>query len=132
MIELGSRDEELEPVEPRDEAINPRNVVDWVNFSRKRGTSMWAWILHRVTALLTVVVLGLHVLRNQFGVITPGGRLVAVDLLLSLVVYHGLNGVRVVVIEVWGLAADEADRLFWGVIGLTLGFLAWWLIYVGL
>jgi succinate dehydrogenase / fumarate reductase cytochrome b subunit len=107
-------------------------VIDWVNFTRKRGISMWAWILHRLTALLTVIVLGLHILRNQFGFITPGGRLVAVDLLLVLVAYHGLNGLRVVTIETWGLAAEQADRLFWVVSSLTIVFLAWWFISVGL
>ena len=129
---MDSSDDELKPVEPRDPEISPRGVMDWVNFTRKRGVSMWAWILHRITALLTIVALGLHILRNQFGFVTPGGRLVAVDLLLVLVVYHGLNGLRVVVIETWGMAAERADKLFWAVLGLSFAFLAWWLIYVGL
>ncbi len=129
---MGSSEDEFEPVEPRDPNIKPHGVVDWVNFTRKRGVSMWAWILHRLTALLTVIVLGLHILRNQFGFITPGGRLVAVDLLLVLVAYHGLNGLRVVAIETWGMAAEQADRLFWAVLGLSIASLAWWLIYVGL
>ena len=129
---MASSDDEFKPVEPRDPNIKPSGVIDWVNFTRKRGISMWAWILHRLTALLTVIVLGLHILRNQFGFITPGGRLVAVDLLLVLVAYHGLNGLRVVTIETWGLAAEQADRLFWVVSSLTIIFLAWWFISVGL
>ena len=132
VIKLDSRDDELKPVEPRDPAITPRGIIDWVNFTRKRGASMWAWMLHRITALITVIVLGLHILRNQFGIVTPGGRIVAVDLLLVLVTYHGLNGLRVVAIETWGMMAERADKLFWAVLGLSLVFLVWWFIKVGL
>ena len=129
---MTSSEDDFKPVEPKDPNISPRNLVDWVNFTRDRGVSMWAWLLHRVSALLTVVVLGLHILRNQFGVITPGGRLIAIDLLLVLVIYHGLNGLRVVIIETWGVAAEKADKLFWGVLALTIIIFVWWLIYVGL
>ncbi len=127
-----SKDDKFEPAEPRDPNIKPQGVIDWVNFSRKRGVSMWAWILQRITALLTIIVMVIHILRNQFGVITPGGRLVAIDLLILLVTYHALNGLRVVLIETIGGTAERADQLFWIVLGLSIIFLAWWLVYVGL
>ena len=37
MIELGPIGDEFEPVETRDEATKPRNIVDWVNYSWFRG-----------------------------------------------------------------------------------------------
>lgn len=93
---------------------------------------MWAWILHRITAVIALVVVVLHILRNQFGIITPGGRLVSIDLLVFSLTYHTLNGARVIIIEIFGLAAEQADNLFWAVITITLLVIAAWIAIVGL
>lgn len=125
-------EDEFTPFEPKDSNISPKNVADWIYHSRGRGVSMWAWLLHRLTAVISLFVVVLHILRNQFGILTPGGRLVSIDLLVFSLTYHTLNGARVIIVETWGLAAEKADTLFWVVIGLTLVTISAWLIVVGL
>ena len=131
MTVLDEESERLIPEEPKDDSVNPKRIVYWVTHARKRGASMWAWVLHRVTAIIILVAVVFHVLRNQFGFITPGGRLVTIDLLVFALAYHTLNGVRVILVETWGWAADRADPLFWIVIVSSLIFILSWLYFVG-
>ncbi len=93
---------------------------------------MYAWVLHRVTAVLVIALAILHVLANEFGFIIPGGRLVTVDLLLFAGSYHLLNGVRVILVEAFGWAAVNEEKLFFLVVGLTFVFIISWVAMVGL
>jgi succinate dehydrogenase / fumarate reductase cytochrome b subunit len=107
-------------------------VVHWVTHARRRGLGMWAWLLQRVTAVMLMVIIILHILKSQFGVRVPGGRLVTIDLLILPGVYHALNGVRVILVEAFDWAALNEDRLFIGVLALTFIFMAYWIAVVGL
>ena len=93
---------------------------------------MWAWLFHRITAVMLLVILSLHILKNQFGVPVPGGRLVTIDLLIIPGTYHALNGIRMILVEAFDWAAVNEDRLFIGVLALTFIFLAYWIAVVGL
>ncbi len=95
------------------------------------GLGMWAWLLQRLSGVLLVVSVGLHFVSKT---VTPLPRPVVLandSLLIILVVYHAVNGVRVVLIDLGpGIAAQRA--IFWG--GLVLGALvaAWMLAaYLG-
>ncbi len=68
-----NEEEDFAPREVRNPAARAGNVVHWVTHARKRGLGMWAWILNRVTAVTIIFSTILHVLRNQFGVLTLGG-----------------------------------------------------------
>jgi succinate dehydrogenase / fumarate reductase cytochrome b subunit len=103
-----------------------------VTHARKRGIGMWAWILHRVSAMIILLSVLLHVLRNQFGFITPGGKLVTIDLLVFSLAYHSLNGLRVILIESSGWAAKHEDTLFWAVVTATFVLIFTWILTVGL
>jgi succinate dehydrogenase/fumarate reductase cytochrome b subunit len=118
--------------EIRNPSSRTLNVVHWVTHARRRGLGIWAWLLHRITAIMILGLVILHILKNQFGVLVPGGRLVTIDLLLFPGVYHALNGVRVILIEAFDLAAVNEDRLFIGVLALTFIFMAYWTVVVGL
>ena len=93
---------------------------------------MWAWLLHRVTAIITLISVSFHVLKNQFGYIIPGGKLLTIDLLVFALTYHSLNGIRVILIESSGWAAKHEDSLFWTVASFTIVFILIWIITVGL
>lgn len=129
---MGEGDEKGLPREAKNPAAKPGSVAHWVTHARRRGLGMYAWALHRVTAMLVIVLAFLHVLANEFGYIIPGGRLVTVDLLLFFGSYHLLNGVRVILIEASGWAARNEERLFVAVAVLTLAFVFWWAVAVGL
>jgi succinate dehydrogenase/fumarate reductase cytochrome b subunit len=122
--------ERRRPREVRNPSARTGNVVHWVTHARRRGLGMWAWLLHRVTAIMILGIAILHILKNQFGVLIPGGRLVTIDLLVFPGVYHALNGVRVILIETFDWAAVNEDRLFIGVLALT--FIVYWTAVVGL
>ena len=124
--------EDQAPSENRDPASSSRNVINWVTFSRKRGLGMWAWLLHRLSAVILIVAGILHIMDNQFGFIIPGGDFVTVDLLVFSFAYHTLNGVRVILIESVGFLAKYEKTLFYLVIISTLGFMFWWALVVGL
>jgi len=120
------------PSEKRDPSSSSRNVINWVTFSRKRGLGMWAWLLHRLSAVILIVAGILHIMDNQFGFVIPGGDFVTVDLLVFSFAYHTLNGVRVILIESVGFLAKYEKTLFYLVIISTLGFMFWWALVVGL
>lgn len=127
-----SDEESVFEPEVRNPSASPKYVVHWITHARKRGLGMWAWILHRVTAVLISIGAILHIMRNQFGYIIPGGRVVTIDLLLFPGVYHALNGLRVILVEAFGWAAENEDRLFIAVIAATLLFIFYWIATIGL
>ncbi|MEM0962725.1 MAG: succinate dehydrogenase, cytochrome b556 subunit [Bacteroidota bacterium] len=102
----------------------------------KMRTGMFAWILHRLTGLalvgyLVVHVWGLKAITNPEAYNTlitsyhaPIFK-VGEFLLLGAVVYHALNGLRIVLIDFVGWSPNH-KRLFW-----TLGAVAAVLFAVG-
>ncbi len=129
---MSDEDSKLRNMETRNPSASPRNVVHWVTHARRRGLGMWAWLLHRITAVLILMAAALHVMKNQFGLLVPGGRLVTIDLLLFSGVFHALNGVRVILVEAFDWAAVNEERLFIAVLGLTFLFIVYWTAVVGL
>ena len=109
---------------------------------RSRG-GMWPWLGQRVTAVVIIVTIMVHLVLTHFVSIGElsydniGERLattvVLVNdvLLLVAVVFHALNGVRMVVLD-WGLSGSGArrglDLFLWvaGVIAVAYGIWALW------
>ncbi len=96
---------------------------------RRYGVGLWAWVLHRVTGLLLGLYLVLHLWTLGF-VLAGSEALDAIfaylnrpifhlfDLLLFAgFVYHGLNGLRVTLVD---LVDADHRRLFWAVVVVTL------------
>jgi succinate dehydrogenase / fumarate reductase, cytochrome b subunit len=74
---------------------------------------MWAWVLHRVTGLGVVLFVGLHILDTALlgwgpdvynAVVQiyhlPVVRVLEV-VLAGAVLYHALNGIRIIAIDFW-------------------------------
>ena len=102
----------------------------------KKRVGMWAWMLHRLTGLGLVLYLVIHVwglkaitdadaynalIASYHG---PLFKIAEFGLLVA-VVYHALNGVRIVLIDFMGWSPNQR-KLFW-----TLGAVAVALIAVG-
>jgi succinate dehydrogenase cytochrome b556 subunit len=89
---------------------------------RNRG-GMWPWLGQRVTAVLVLVTIIVHLVLTHYinigrlsydniGDRLAGGVVLVNDIvLLVAVVYHGLNGLRMVVLD-WGLGNVAARRVF--------------------
>ena len=90
-----------------------------------KGTGMWAWVLFRISGLVLVFYLFVHVwvisqgrvggaasLDNLFKFFDKP-MLVFLDLMLvSAVLYHALNGVRILLMD-FGLGIKHHKAVFW-------------------
>ncbi len=77
------------------------------------GAGMWAWILHRVTGVGVFLFLLAHIVDTSMIGWGPGpyNKMIALYrkpvfrvgevLLAGAVLYHALNGIRIVIIDFW-------------------------------
>lgn len=94
-------------------------------------TGQWAFMLHRITGFLVIMFLLLHVVDVSLVAIDKGLynevhelygnvflRLFEVGLLFALV-FHALNGLRIIIFDFFPKAVIRQKELFWGVVFLT-------------
>ncbi len=104
---------------------------------------MWPWLGQRVTAVLVIVTILVHIVLTHYvaighlsydniGARLAHGVVLVNDIVLLLaVVFHGLNGLRMVVLD-WGLANRGGRRVFdvalWivGILAVIYGIWALW------
>ena len=79
------------------------------------------WLLQRITAVLLVVFLGLHLWASNFATEWAALLRAVIDLsLLALALFHGLNGVRTVVLDFGiGLAGRRFLSVSLAMLGIT-------------
>ncbi len=90
-----------------------------------KGVGMWAWILFRISGLLLVAYLFVHIwVISQGRIGGPAGLnhlfkffdkpvLVFFDLMLvAAVLYHALNGVRIILMDV-GVGIRQHKAVYW-------------------
>lgn len=104
---------------------------------------MWSWLFQRITAVLLIVTLAIHLIFTHILGIgdisydTIGERLahagfIAVDvILLAAGTFHALNGLRMVLMDYWFTSRTRALSLtivLWvvGVAALVYGIWALW------
>jgi succinate dehydrogenase / fumarate reductase cytochrome b subunit len=101
-----------------------------------KGVGMWAWVLFRISGLILVAYLFVHiVIVSQAQVSGPSVLnrlfktfdspiLVFLDfMLVSAVLYHGLNGVRIILMDL-GYGIRQHKLVFLSVMIVAAGFLA--------
>jgi succinate dehydrogenase hydrophobic membrane anchor protein len=88
---------------------------------------MWSWLFQRITAILLIVCLAIHLILTHIANIgeldmeNVGARLAnagltAVDIiLLAAGTYHALNGLRMVLMDYW---FSSRTRALWLTVGL--------------
>ena len=96
---------------------------DWVY-----GTGMWAWLLQRITGVLLVFYLFIHIVWVH-GIKTPFDFMfvdfkTAVLILLLLVLPHALNGFRVFAID-FGIEDKTQKILFWALVFIGILVIIW-------
>ena len=90
-----------------------------------KGTGMWAWMLFRISGLVLVFYLFVHVwvisqgrvggpeTLNSFFEFFDKPLLVFLDLMLvAAVLYHALNGVRIILMD-FGVGIRQHKAVFW-------------------
>lgn len=93
---------------------------------------MWSWVLHRITGVLTFFFLFVHVLDTALVRVSPTtyDEVIAtyktplVNLLevalVGAVLYHALNGLRVMLVDFWSKGPRYQRQMLWGIVGVWL------------
>lgn len=91
---------------------------------------MWSWVAHRITGVLTFFFLFAHVLDialvrvspEAFNAIIETYKNPVVNLmevgLVAAVLYHALNGIRVVLVDFWSKGARYQRLMLWIILGV--------------
>ena len=99
-------------------------------------TGMWSWVLHRITGVSIFFFLLVHTLDTALVRISPEAYNEVIETyktpiiglaelgLVAAVLYHGFNGLRVILIDFWSKGAKYQAVMFWVVIGVTVATLA--------
>ncbi|HVK22634.1 MAG TPA: succinate dehydrogenase, cytochrome b556 subunit [Actinokineospora sp.] len=104
--------------------------------SRRTGTlyrgdpGMWSWVAHRITGVLTFFFLFAHVLDTALVRVSPNAydeiietyktpivNLIEVGL-VGAVLYHALNGIRVMLVDFWEKGARYQKQMLWAILGV--------------
>ncbi|WP_084612169.1 succinate dehydrogenase, cytochrome b556 subunit [Thermocrispum municipale] len=93
---------------------------------------MWSWVLHRITGVLTFFFLFVHVLDTALVRVSPStyDEVIAsyktplVNLLevglVGAVLYHALNGLRVMLVDFWSKGPRYQRQMLWGIVVIWL------------
>ena len=92
---------------------------------------MWAWVAHRVTGVLIFFFLFAHVLDTALVRVSPDAYDRIIDTyktpvvnlmevgLVGAVLYHALNGMRVMAIDFWEKGTRYQKQMSWAVVAVT-------------
>jgi succinate dehydrogenase / fumarate reductase cytochrome b subunit len=103
-------------------ALN-RKVGFFTGLGYKGGGPMWAWLLHRTSGLAMVLFVGLHIIAGfvtqQFGseagiaINTIYENWIFQLVLFFLVIFHAVNGLRVVILDLWPALLEYQREVIW-------------------
>ena len=93
---------------------------------------MWSWVLHRITGVAIFFFLLVHVLDTSLVRLSPEAYNAVVSTyktpvvglgelgLVAAILYHALNGVRVILIDFWRKGVKYQNVMFWVVVVVAL------------
>jgi succinate dehydrogenase / fumarate reductase cytochrome b subunit len=91
---------------------------------------MWTWVLHRITGVMIFFFLFAHVIDTSMVRVSPSAYNTAVETyknpvvglmevgLVAAVVFHALNGIRVILVDFWEKGPRYQRQMSYGVVGL--------------
>jgi succinate dehydrogenase / fumarate reductase cytochrome b subunit len=93
---------------------------------------MWSWVLHRITGVAIFFFLLVHVLDTALVRVSPEAYNAVINTyktpiiglaelgLVAAILFHGLNGIRVILIDFWRKGAKYQNLMFWIVVAIAL------------
>ena len=93
---------------------------------------MWSWVLHRITGAAIFFFLFVHVLDTALVRVSPQAYNEIIETyktpivglmeagLVAAVLYHALNGVRVILIDFWAHGPKYQRLMLWVIAGVWL------------
>lgn len=91
---------------------------------------MWSWVLHRITGATIFFFLFVHVLDTALVRVSPESYDAVIDTyktplvglmelgLVAAVLYHALNGVRVILVDFWSKGPRYQRLMLWIILGV--------------
>ena len=100
---------------------------------------MWSWVLHRITGTAIYFFLLVHILDTSLVRVSPQAYDTVISTyknpimglgeaaLVVAIVFHAMNGLRIILVDFWPWATRHQRLLFWIVVAvwaaLLIGFL---------
>jgi succinate dehydrogenase / fumarate reductase cytochrome b subunit len=93
---------------------------------------MWSWVAHRITGVLIFFFLFAHVIDTAMVRVSPEAYNAAVETyknpivgvmeigLVAAVLFHALNGIRIVLVDFWSDGPRYQRQMSYGVVGVFL------------
>jgi succinate dehydrogenase / fumarate reductase cytochrome b subunit len=91
---------------------------------------MWSWVAHRVTGVLIFFFLFVHVLDTSLVRVSPEAYDTVIATyknpivnvmefgLVAAILFHALNGLRIIAVDFWSKGPKYQKTMLWSVIGL--------------
>jgi len=91
---------------------------------------MWSWVLHRITGVAIFFFLLVHILDTALVRLSPEAYNAVIASyknplmgigeigLVGAIVFHALNGLRIIAIDYWSKGVKYQRGMFWTVIGV--------------
>lgn len=92
---------------------------------------MWSWVLHRITGVAIFFFLLVHVLDTALVRLSPEAYNAVINTyktpligvaelgLVAAILYHSMNGVRIVLIDFWRKGVKYQNVMFWVVVSIA-------------
>ncbi|MEU5691174.1 succinate dehydrogenase, cytochrome b556 subunit [Actinosynnema sp. NPDC020468] len=97
---------------------------------------MWSWVAHRITGVLTFFFLFAHVLDTALVRVSPDAYDKVIETyknpvvnlfevgLVGAVLYHALNGLRVMLVDFWSKGPKYQRLMLWVILVIWAGVMA--------
>ncbi len=127
------------PAPPRDKSTRRRRTL-----YRGDPPGMWSWVLHRITGTTIFFFLFVHVLDTALVRVSPQAYNEVVETyktpiiglmeigLVAALLYHALNGVRIILIDFWWKGPRYQRQMLWGVAAVWLLVMVPSLVIIGM
>ena len=103
-------------------ALN-RKVSFFTGLKYQGGGPMWAWLLHRLSGLAMVLFVGAHIIAGFMSQLFGSDVGFAINqfytneifqlVLFFLVIFHAVNGLRVVLLDLWPALLEYQREAIW-------------------
>lgn len=92
---------------------------------------MWSWVLHRITGVAIFFFLLVHVLDTALVRVSPEAYNAVIGTyqtpligvaelgLVAAILFHALNGVRIILIDFWRKGAKYQNQMLWVVLAIA-------------
>jgi succinate dehydrogenase / fumarate reductase cytochrome b subunit len=99
---------------------------------------MWSWVLHRITGVGIYFFLLVHIMDTALVRVSPKAYETVMEVyktpivgvaeigLVAAILFHGFNGIRVILIDFWSKGSKYQNQMFWAVLVIFVVLMAAW------